>query len=143
MTPEFKDYQRQVVKNAKAMAEELVSGGLRIVSGGTDNHLMLVDLRSKGVTGKVAEKILEEAGITCNKNAIPNDPEKPFITSGIRLGTPAITTRGMKEEEARQIAKMIIKVLNNPEDSQKIAEVKEEVLALTKKFPLFSDEETE
>lgn len=143
LTPEFKDYQRQVVKNAKAMAEELVSGGLRIVSGGTDNHLMLVDLRSKGVTGKVAEKILEEAGITCNKNAIPNDPEKPFITSGIRLGTPAITTRGMKEEEARQIAKMIIKVLNNPEDSQKIAEVKEEVLALTKKFPLFSDEETE
>ena len=143
LTPEFKDYQRQVVKNAKAMAEELVSGGLRIVSGGTDNHLMLVDLRSKGVTGKVAEKILEEAGITCNKNAIPNDPEKPFITSGIRLGTPAITTRGMKEEEARQIAKMIIKVLNNPEDSQKIAEVKEEVLGLTKKFPLFSDEETE
>lgn len=143
LTPEFKDYQRQVVKNAKAMAEELVSGGLRIVSGGTDNHLMLVDLRSKGVTGKVAEKILEEAGITCNKNAIPNDPEKPFITSGIRLGTPAITTRGMKEEEARQISKMIIKVLNNPEDSQKIAEVKEEVLALTKKFPLFSDEETE
>lgn len=143
LTPEFKDYQRQVVKNAKAMAEELVSGGLRIVSGGTDNHLMLVDLRSKGVTGKVAEKILEEAGITCNKNAIPNDPEKPFITSGIRLGTPAISTRGMKEEEARQIAKMIIKVLNNPEDSQKIAEVKEEVLALTKKFPLFSDEETE
>lgn len=143
LTPEFKDYQRQVVKNAKTMAEELVSGGLRIVSGGTDNHLMLVDLRSKGVTGKVAEKILEEAGITCNKNAIPNDPEKPFITSGIRLGTPAITTRGMKEEEARQIAKMIIKVLNNPEDSQKIAEVKEEVLALTKKFPLFSDEETE
>ena len=143
LTPEFKDYQRQVVKNAKAMAEELVSGGLRIVSGVTDNHLMLVDLRSKGVTGKVAEKILEEAGITCNKNAIPNDPEKPFITSGIRLGTPAITTRGMKEEEARQIAKMIIKVLNNPEDSQKIAEVKEEVLALTKKFPLFSDEETE
>lgn len=143
LTPEFKEYQRQVVKNAKAMAEELVSGGLRIVSGGTDNHLMLVDLRSKGVTGKVAEKILEEAGITCNKNAIPNDPEKPFITSGIRLGTPAITTRGMKEEEARQIAKMIIKVLNNPEDSQKIAEVKEEVLTLTKKFPLFLDEETE
>ncbi|XGU46348.1 serine hydroxymethyltransferase [Fusobacterium necrophorum subsp. funduliforme] len=143
LTPEFKEYQRQVVKNAKAMAEKLVSGGLRIVSGGTDNHLMLVDLRSKGVTGKVAEKILEEAGITCNKNAIPNDPEKPFITSGIRLGTPAITTRGMKEEEARQIAKMIIKVLNNPEDSQKIAEVKEEVLALTKKFPLFLDEETE
>ena len=143
LTPEFKEYQRQVVKNAKAMAEELVSGGLRIVSGGTDNHLMLVDLRSKGVTGKVAEKILEEAGITCNKNTIPNDPEKPFITSGIRLGTPAITTRGMKEEEARQIARMIIKVLNNPQDNIKIMEVKEEVLALTKKFPLFLDEETE
>lgn len=143
LAPEFKEYQRQVVKNAKAMAEELVSGGLRIVSGGTDNHLMLVDLRSKGVTGKVAEKILEEAGITCNKNAIPNDPEKPFITSGIRLGTPAITTRGMKEEEARQIARMIIKVLNNPQDNKKIIEVKEEVLALTKKFPLFLDEPTE
>lgn len=143
LAPEFKEYQRQVVKNAKAMAEELVSGGLRIVSGGTDNHLMLVDLRSKGVTGKVAEKILEEAGITCNKNAIPNDPEKPFITSGIRLGTPAITTRGMKEKEAREIARMIITVLNNPEDKKKIAEVKKEVLALTKKFPLFLDEPRE
>ncbi|MCF0162355.1 MAG: serine hydroxymethyltransferase [Fusobacterium necrophorum] len=143
LAPEFKDYQKQVVKNAKAMVDELVSGGLRIVSGGTDNHLMLVDLRSKGVTGKVAEKILEEAGITCNKNAIPNDPEKPFITSGIRLGTPAITTRGMKEEEARQIARMIIKVLNNPEDTKKIVKVKEEVLTLTKKFPLFLNRETE
>lgn len=137
LSPEFKSYQKQVVKNAKAMADELVAGGLRIVSGGTDNHLMLVDLRAKGVTGKLAEEILEKAGITCNKNAIPNDPEKPFITSGIRLGSPAITTRGMKEEEARQIAKMIIKVLENPNDEVKIAEVRKEVLELTKKFPLY------
>ena len=100
LSPEFKIYQKQVAKNARALSEELVKGGLRIVSGGTDNHLMLVDLRPKGVTGKLAEEKLEEAGITCNKNAIPNDPEKPFITSGIRLGTPAITARGMKEEEA-------------------------------------------
>ncbi len=137
LSPEFKSYQKQVVKNAKAMADELVAGGLRIVSGGTDNHLMLVDLRAKGVTGKLAEEILEKAGITCNKNAIPNDPEKPFITSGIRLGSPAITTRGMKEEEARQIAKMIIKVLENPNNEVKIAEVRKEVLELTKKFPLY------
>lgn len=137
LSPEFKSYQKQVVKNAKAMADELVAGGLRIVSGGTDNHLMLVDLRAKGVTGKLAEEILEKAGITCNKNAIPNDPEKPFITSGIRLGSPAITTRGMKEEEAKQIARMIIKVLENPNDEVKIAEVKKEVLELTKKFPLY------
>lgn len=137
LSPEFKSYQKQVVKNAKAMADELVAGGLRIVSGGTDNHLMLVDLRAKGVTGKLAEEILEKAGITCNKNAIPNDPEKPFITSGIRLGSPAITTRGMKEEEARQIAKMIIKVLENPNDEVKIAEVRKDVLELTKKFPLY------
>ncbi|MCI5725734.1 serine hydroxymethyltransferase [Fusobacterium sp.] len=137
LAPEFKEYQKQVVKNAKAMADELVAGGLRIVSGGTDNHLMLVDLRAKGVTGKQAEEILEKAGITCNKNAIPNDPEKPFITSGIRLGSPAMTTRGMKEKEARQIARMIIKVLDNIDDEVKIAEVKAEVLELTKKFPLY------
>lgn len=138
LAPEFKEYQKQVVKNAKAMADELVAGGLRIVSGGTDNHLMLVDLRSKGVTGKQAEEVLEKAGITCNKNAIPNDPEKPFITSGIRLGSPAITTRGMKEEEARQIARMIIKVLENANDEAKIEEVKAEVLDLAKKFPLYN-----
>ena len=137
LTSEFKEYQKQVIKNAKAMADELVAGGLRIVSGGTDNHLMLVDLRAKGVTGKQAEEILEKAGITCNKNAIPNDPEKPFITSGIRLGSPAMTTRGMKEKEARQIARMIIKVLDNIDDEVKIAEVKVEVLELTKKFPLY------
>ena len=137
LSPEFKEYQKQVVKNAKAMADALVKGGLRIVSGGTDNHLMLVDLRPKGVTGKMAEEGLEKAGITCNKNAIPNDPEKPFITSGIRLGTPAITARGMKEDEAVQIAEMIIKVLENVNDDEKIAEVKNEVLKLAEKFPLY------
>ncbi len=137
LSPEFKEYQKQVVKNAKAMADALVKGGLRIVSGGTDNHLMLVDLRAKGVTGKQAEESLEKAGITCNKNAIPNDPEKPFITSGVRLGTPAITARGMKEDEAVKIAEMIIKVLENINDDEKIAEVKNEVLKLTEKFPLY------
>ena len=137
LSPEFKKYQKQVVKNAKAMADALVKGGLRIVSGGTDNHLMLVDLRPKGVTGKMAEESLEKAGITCNKNSIPNDPEKPFITSGVRLGTPAITARGMKEDEAVQIAEMIIKVLENVNDDEKIAEVKNEVLKLAEKFPLY------
>lgn len=137
LSPEFKEYQKQVVKNAKAMADALVKGGLRIVSGGTDNHLMLVDLRPKGVTGKMAEEGLEKAGITCNKNSIPNDPEKPFITSGVRLGTPAITARGMKEDEAVQIAEMIIKVLENVNDDEKIAEVKNEVLKLSEKFPLY------
>ena len=137
LSPEFKEYQKQVVKNSKAMADALVKGGLRIVSGGTDNHLMLVDLRPKGVTGKMAEEGLEKAGITCNKNSIPNDPEKPFITSGIRLGTPAITARGMKEDEAVQIAEMIIKVLENVNDDEKIAEVKNEVLKLVEKFPLY------
>ena len=137
LSPEFKKYQKQVVKNSKAMADALVKGGLRIVSGGTDNHLMLVDLRPKGVTGKMAEESLEKAGITCNKNSIPNDPEKPFITSGVRLGTPAITARGMKEDEAVQIAEMIIKVLENVNDDEKIAEVKNEVLKLAEKFPLY------
>lgn len=137
LQPEYKEYQKQVRKNAKAMADELVKSGLRIVSGGTDNHLMLVDLRPKNVTGKAAEEALEKAGITCNKNAIPNDPEKPFITSGVRLGTPAITARGMKEDEVRKIAGMIVKVLENINDEEKIAEVKKEVVELTKKFPLY------
>ena len=137
LSPEYKEYQEQVAKNAKILSEELTKGGLRIVSGGTDNHLMLVDLRPIGVTGKLAEAKLEEAGITCNKNAIPNDPEKPFITSGIRLGTPAITTRGFKEEETRQVAQFILTVLRNIDDSEKIAQVKEQVFKLTEKFPLY------
>ena len=131
LSPEFKIYQKQVAKNARALSEELVKGGLRIVSGGTDNHLMLVDLRPKGVTGKLAEEKLEEAGIT----------EKPFITSGIRLGTPAITARGMKEEEAVKIGQMILKVLENINDSKKIKEVKNEVLKLTERFPLYKETE--
>ena len=137
LSPEYKKYQEQVAKNAKILSEELVKGGLRIVSGGTDNHLMLVDLRPMGVTGKLAEEKLEEAGITCNKNAIPNDPEKPFVTSGIRLGTPAITARGFKEEETRQVAQFILTVLGNINDNEKIAQVKEQVLKLTEKFPLY------
>ena len=137
LSPEFKKYQEQVAKNAKVMAEELVKGGLRIVSGGTDNHLMLVDLRPMGVTGKLAEEKLEEAGITCNKNAIPNDPEKPFVTSGIRLGIPAITARGFKEEETKQVAQFILTVLGNIDNSEKISKVKEQVTELTGRFPLY------
>lgn len=115
LQPEFKEYQKQIVKNASALAEALLAHGFDIVSGGTDNHLMLVDLRKKNITGKKAEKLLEGVGITCNKNAIPFDPEKPFVTSGIRLGTPAATTRGMKEEDMRLIAEVIDKTLTNPE----------------------------
>ena len=137
LSPEYKKYQEQVAKNAKVLSEELVKGGLRIVSGGTDNHLMLVDLRPMGVTGKLAEAKLEEAGITCNKNAIPNDPEKPFVTSGIRLGTPAITARGFKEEETKQVAQFILTVLGNIDNSEKISEVKEQVTELTRRFPLY------
>ena len=137
LDPSFTEYQIQVAKNAKVLAQTLVDGGLRIVSGGTDNHLMLVDLRAKNVTGKLAEEKLEAAGITCNKNAIPNDPEKPFVTSGVRLGTPAVTTRGLKEEEMKIIGRLILKVLENVNDDKAIAEVKIEVLELMKKFPLY------
>ena len=139
LEPSFAEYQAQVVKNAKKLAETLENGGLRIVSGGTDNHLMLVDLQSKKVTGKLAEEILEKAGITCNKNAIPNDPEKPFVTSGIRLGTPAVTTRGMKEPEMEIIGNLILRVLNNINDENIIKEVKNDVTELTGKFPLYKD----
>ena len=137
LDPSFTEYQIQVAKNAKVLAQTLVDGGLRIVSGGTDNHLMLVDLRAKNVTGKLAEEKLEVAGITCNKNAIPNDPEKPFVTSGVRLGTPAVTTRGLKEEEMKIIGRLILKVLENVNDDKAIAEVKIEVVELMKKFPLY------
>ena len=139
LDPSFKEYQMQVVKNAKVLAQTLVSGGLRIVSGGTDNHLMLVDLRAKNVTGKLAEEKLEEAGITCNKNAIPNDPEKPFITSGIRLGTPAVTSRGLKENEMKIIGELILKVLENVNDQETIKSVKLEVIQLMKDFTLYKD----
>ncbi|QWD64330.1 serine hydroxymethyltransferase [Polynucleobacter sp. MWH-UH2A] len=135
--PGFKDYQKQVVANAKALAEALISRGLRIVSGGTDSHVMLVDLRAKKMTGKEAERVLGEAHITCNKNGIPNDPEKPMVTSGIRLGSPAMTTRGFKEAEARQVGNFIADVLDNPNDPDNIAKVRAQVAELTKRFPVY------
>ncbi|MEN3011865.1 MAG: serine hydroxymethyltransferase [Dictyoglomus thermophilum] len=140
MTPEFKEYQKQIILNAKAMAEELMRLGYRLVSGGTDNHLMLVDLRDKGITGKEAEKALEEAGITVNKNAIPFDPQPPTVTSGIRIGTPALTTRGMKEDEMRYVARLIHEVLSNFKDSKVKEKVKKEVEELCKQFPIYRKE---
>jgi len=135
--PGFIDYQKQVVANAKALAETLIARGLRIVSGGTDSHVMLVDLRAKKMTGKEAERVLGEAHITCNKNGIPNDPEKPMVTSGIRLGSPAMTTRGFKEAEARQVGNFIADVLDNPNDADNIAKVRTQVAELTKRFPVY------
>jgi glycine hydroxymethyltransferase len=135
--PSFIDYQKQVVANAKALAETLIARGLRIVSGGTDSHVMLVDLRAKKMTGKEAERVLGEAHITCNKNGIPNDPEKPMVTSGIRLGSPAMTTRGFKEAEARQVGNFIADVLDNPNDADNIAKVRAQVAELTKRFPVY------
>ena len=135
--PSFIDYQKQVIANARALAETLISRGLRIVSGGTDSHVMLVDLRAKKMTGKEAERVLGEAHITCNKNGIPNDPEKPMVTSGIRLGSPAMTTRGFKEAEARQVGNFIADVLDNPTDPENIAKVRAQVSELTKRFPVY------
>ena len=135
--PGFIDYQKQVVANAKALAETLIARGLRIVSGGTDSHVMLVDLRAKKMTGKEAERVLGEAHITCNKNGIPNDPEKPMVTSGIRLGSPAMTTRGFKEAEAKQVGNFIADVLDNPTDPENIAKVRAQVSELTKRFPVY------
>ena len=135
--PGFIDYQKQVVANAKALAETLIARGLRIVSGRTDSHVMLVDLRAKKMTGKEAERVLGEAHITCNKNGIPNDPEKPMVTSGIRLGSPAMTTRGFKEAEARQVGNFIADVLDNPNDPENIAKVRAQVSELTKRFPVY------
>jgi glycine hydroxymethyltransferase len=139
MSDDFKKYQQQVIENAKALATALADGGFRIVSGGTDNHLMLVDLRPKGLTGKVAEKVLDNAGITVNKNAIPFDPEKPFVTSGIRIGTPAVTTRGFKVAQINQVAKFIIEVLENPEDETLAEKIRGEVKELCAKFPLYAE----
>jgi glycine hydroxymethyltransferase len=137
LTPEFKAYAAQVVKNAQVLAETLVKRGLRIVSGRTESHVMLVDLRAKGITGKEAEAVLGEAHITVNKNAIPNDPEKPFVTSGIRLGTPAMTTRGFKETEAQLTGNLIADVFDNPRDPANIKSVRERVNALTASFPVY------
>jgi glycine hydroxymethyltransferase len=137
LSPEFKAYQAQVVKNAKVLAETLIERGLRIVSGGTESHVMLVDLRPKGLTGKEAEAILGAAHMTCNKNGIPNDPQKPMVTSGIRLGTPAMTTRGFKEEQVRATAHLIADVLDKPHDEANLAAVREKVAALTAAFPVY------
>jgi glycine hydroxymethyltransferase len=138
LSPEFKEYQKQVVKNAKALADTLIARGLRIVSGRTESHVMLVDLRSKGLTGKEAEAILGQAHMTCNKNGIPNDPQKPFVTSGIRLGSPAFTTRGFKEAEAVKVGHLIADVLDNPHDAATIERVKAEVKKLTDAFPVYA-----
>jgi glycine hydroxymethyltransferase len=137
LEPSFKVYQQQIMKNAVVMAETLVQRGLRIVSGRTESHLMLVDLRSKNITGKDAETILGDAYMTINKNAIPNDPEKPMVTSGVRIGTPAMTTRGFKEIEARATAHLIADVLDNPRDAANIDAVRAKVVALTSRFPVY------
>jgi len=137
LAPEFKTYQQQVITNARVMAETLVKRGLRIVSGRTESHLMLVDLRAKQITGKDAEAVLGEAHITINKNAIPKDPEKPMVTSGIRLGSPAMTTRGFKEAEAEQTANLIADVLDNPRDPATLTRVRNEVGHLTARFPVY------
>jgi len=137
LQPEFKEYQQQVVANAKALAETLVERGLRIVSGRTESHVMLVDLRAKGITGKAAEAVLGSAHITVNKNAIPNDPEKPFVTSGIRLGSPAMTTRGFKEEQARAVGHLIADALENHDNEAALATVRAKVKELTSQFPVY------
>ena len=139
LSPEFKTYQTQIVKNARAMAEALTEQGFRLVSGGTDNHLMLVDLTPKGVTGKDAQEVLDRAGITVNKNGIPFDTRGPLVTSGIRVGTPALTTRGMKEAEMILIARLIGEVLTHIHDEAKIRAIREEVRTLCDKFPLYPE----
>ena len=139
LRPEFKVYQARILENAQALAQGLLGAGLRLVSGGTDNHLMLVDLRPKRLTGKIAEEALGRAGITVNKNMIPWDPEKPFVTSGVRVGTPALTTRGFGPGEMAQVAALIGKVLDAPTDDAKLAAVRAEVRALCARFPMYAD----
>ena len=137
LQPEFKEYAEQVIKNAKVLAAELMAKGLTIVSGGTDTHVMLVDVRNTGLTGKEAEHLLDEIGITANKNTIPFDPASPFVTSGVRLGTPALTTRGLKEDDMKEIADIIATVLQNPEDTAKHQDAAKRVAALCEKYPLY------
>src|SRR5438309_1885364 len=138
LRPEFKEYQQRILDNAQALAQGLIEGGLRLVAGGTDTHLILCDLRPKKLTGKVAEAALGQAGITTNKNMIPGDPEKPFVTSGLRLGTPALTTRGMRPAEMRTVARMIVRVLDAPEDAALHDRGRGEVRELCQKFPLYA-----
>jgi len=138
LKPEFKEYQKRIIDNAKAMAQEFVNAGFHVVSGGTDTHLMLLSFVGKGITGKDVEKALEKAGITVNKNTVPFDPEKPFVTSGIRIGTPAVTTRGMGVPEMKQIAGMITRVIKDMKNEETIAKVRKEVTALAERFPLYA-----
>lgn len=137
LKPEFKDYAVQVKKNAAALADTLMKDGFRIVSGGTDNHLMLVDLTSKGITGKIAQNVLDEVNITANRNTIPFEPLSPFVTSGLRLGSPALTTRGFKEDDMREVGNIIALVLDNPEDEKAKDEARKRVAALCAKYPLY------
>jgi glycine hydroxymethyltransferase len=137
LEPEFKQYQQQVVKNAQAMAKTIIERGYKIVSGGTENHLMLVDMIGKGITGKAAEEALGKAHITVNKNAVPNDPQKPFVTSGLRIGTPAVTTRGYQEADCVALANWMCDVLDAPEDEAVIARVREDVTRQCKQFPVY------
>ena len=138
LRPEFKKYQKQIVRNARVLAYEFNKKGYRVVAGGTDTHLLLIDLRNKQVTGLEAEKTLEKAGITVNKNSIPYDPLKPFVTSGIRLGSPTLTSRGMKEKEMRKIVRMIDEVISHRNDEKHINKIGKEVTAFCKKFPLYT-----
>jgi glycine hydroxymethyltransferase len=137
LTPEFKLYQQQVVRNAQAMAEVFIKRGFNVVSGGTDNHLMLVSLVNKGLTGKAADAALGRAHITVNKNAVPNDPQSPFVTSGIRVGTPAPTTRGFKEDQMREIAHLMCDVMDNLDDENVINTVREKVHLLCARYPVY------
>ena len=137
LEPSFKDYQKRVVENAQALAAALKERGFRLVSGGTDNHLMLIDVRNKNITGKAAEKALDHAGITVNKNTIPNDPASPFVTSGLRVGTPAVTTRGMTPDVMKQIAALMDEAIAKPEDEANLAAVKAKVNAICEKFPFY------
>jgi glycine hydroxymethyltransferase len=139
LQPGFKTYQQQIRKNAHALAEGLTAGGLRLVTGGTDNHLMLVDLTPAGVTGKECEELLESIGVTCNKNQIPFDPRPPLVTSGIRLGTPALTSRGMKEPEMQAIAEIITSAVSSRADEAKLEELRGRVRELCTRFPLYED----
>ena len=138
LQPEFKEYAKQIIVNAQTLADALQEEGFTIVSGGTDTHVLLVDLRTVGLTGKVAEHVLDEVGITCNKNTIPFDPESPFVTSGIRLGTPALTTRGLHAEDMKEIASIISLVLKQPEDTAVLAEAKQRVATLCEKYPMYA-----
>jgi len=139
LKPEFAGYQKQIIANAGALADALMEHGWKLVSGGTDNHLILMDLRGAGITGKVAEEALDSVGITVNKNTVPFDPEKPFITSGVRIGTPAVTTRGMKEPQMRVIASLIDRTLRNIGSPDALAQVSRQVDELVADFPLYSE----